>query len=132
LINRTVYVTVILVVVFAFGLVFMSVNYYTQSVLAQTSTAKNATQKAGSSGAATNKCPKCSSGAATGTNATKGAIGSAQQLSQLGVGAGSQMIKNNTNIGNSNATKAASTEEKVNATTPKTGLPSNPTGAGQK
>lgn len=108
----------VILVVFAFGLVFVSINYHTQSVLAQSSTAKNATQKAGSS--------------ATGTNATKGAIGSAQQLSQLGVGAGSQMIKNNTNIGNPNATKAASTEEKVNATTPKTGLPSNPTGAGQK
>jgi hypothetical protein len=117
LINRTVYVTVILVVL-AFGLVFVSVNYHTQSVLAQSSTAKNATQKAGNS--------------ATGTNATKGAIGSAQQLSQLGVGAGSQMIKNNTNIGNPNASKAASTEEKVNATTPKTGLPSNPTGTGNK
>jgi hypothetical protein len=114
--NKTVDLTVLLVL-FAFGLVFVSVN--TQSVLAQSSTAKNATQKAGSS--------------ATGTNATKGgAIGSAQQLSQLGVGAGSQMIKNNTNIGNPNASKAASTEEKVNATTPKTGLPSNPTGTGQK
>jgi flagellar biosynthesis component FlhA len=76
LINRTVYVTVILVV-FAFGLVFVSLNY-TQSVLAQKSTAKNATQNASS---------------ATGTNATKGAVGSAQQLSQLGVGAGSQIIK---------------------------------------
>jgi len=109
-------VTVILVV-FAFGLVFVSLNYHTQSVLAQKSTAKNATQNASS---------------ATGTNATKGAVGSAQQLSQLGVGAGSQIIKNSTDIGNPNATKAASTQEKVNATTPKNGLPSNPTGAGQK
>ena len=91
----------VILVVFAFGLVFVSVNYHTQSVLVQSSTAKNATQKA------------CSS--ATGTNATKGAIGSAQQLSQLGVGAGSQMIKNNTDIGNPNASKAALTEEKVNA-----------------
>lgn len=83
--NKTVDLTVLLVL-FAFGLVFVSVN--TQSVLAQSSTAA--------------KCPKCAGSSATGTNATKGgAIGSAQQLSQLGVGAaGSQMIKNNTNIGN--------------------------------
>ena len=128
--KRTLAMTVTLVVL-GLGLVFASASH-TWPVLAQTNTAKNATQKAGSSDAATNKCPKCSSGAATGTNATKGAIGSAQQLSQLGVGAGSQIIKNNTNIGNPSASKAASTEQKVNATTPKTGLPSNPTGAGQK
>jgi hypothetical protein len=35
-------------------------------------------------------------------------------------------------IGNPNAGKAASTQEKINATTPKTGLSSNPTGKGQK
>ena len=71
--NKTVCLTVLLVL-FAFGLIFVSVN--TQSVLAQSSTAT--------------KCPKCAGSSATGTNTG------------------------------------------VNATTPKTGTQSNPTGAGQK
>jgi len=63
---------------------------------------------------------------------TTGGVGSAKQLSQLGAGANNQILGNNTEIGNPNAGKAASTQEKINAATPKTGLPSNPTGKGQK
>jgi negative regulator of sigma E activity len=63
---------------------------------------------------------------------TKTAAGNIKQLSQLGVGANNQTLGNNTAIGNPSAGKSASTEQKINATTPKTGLPSNPTGKGQK
>ena len=84
---------------------------------------------------AQNKTQSQKSGNATTTNATTkttGGAGSAKQLSQLGAGANNQILGNNTEIGNPNAGKAASTQEKINATTPKTGLPSNPTGKGQK
>jgi hypothetical protein len=43
-----------------------------------------------------------------------------------------KILGNNTNIGNPKTGKAASAQEKINATTPKTGLSSNPTGKGQK
>jgi len=85
---------------------------------------------------AQNKTQPQKSGNATTTNATAkkttGGAESAKQLSQLGVGANKQVLGNNTDIGNPNAGKAASTQEKINATTPKTGLPSNPTSKGQK
>jgi hypothetical protein len=84
---------------------------------------------------AQNKTQSQKSGNATTTNATTkttGGAGSAKQLSQLGAGANNQILGNNTDIGNPNAGKAASTQEKINASTPKTGLPSNPTGKGQK
>jgi hypothetical protein len=84
---------------------------------------------------AQNKTQSLKSGNATTTNATTkttSGAGSAKQLSQLGSGANNQILGNNTDIGNHNTGKAASTQEKINATTPKTGLPSNPTGKGQK
>jgi hypothetical protein len=84
---------------------------------------------------AQNKTQSQKSGNATTTNATTkttSAAGSAKQLSQLGAGANNQILGNNTDIGNPNAGKAASTQEKINASTPKTGLPSNPTSKGQK
>jgi hypothetical protein len=60
-------------------------------------------------------------------NATAAApIGNAQQLSKA-LGNNNKIIANNTSIGNPNAGKAASGQEKVTAGTPANGLPSNPT-----
>ena len=61
------------------------------------------------------------------TNATAAApIGNVQQLSKT-LGNNTKMLTNGTNIGNPNASKAASAQQKVTAGTPATGLPSNPT-----
>ncbi|PWU79346.1 MAG: hypothetical protein DLM72_17860 [Candidatus Nitrosopolaris wilkensis] len=61
------------------------------------------------------------------TTATAAApIGNVQQLSQA-LGNNSKIIANNTNIGNPNAGKAASSQEKITSGTPANGLPSNPT-----
>jgi len=62
------------------------------------------------------------------TNAAAAAppIGNTQQLSKA-LGNNSKVIANNTNIGNPNAGKAASTQEKVTSGTAPNGLPSNPT-----
>ena len=53
-------------------------------------------------------------------------IGNVQQLSKA-LGNNSKIISNNTSIGNPNAGKAAQSQQKVTAGTPKNGLPSNPT-----
>jgi hypothetical protein len=63
------------------------------------------------------------------TNKTKNAappIGNVQQLSQA-LGNNSKILANNTNIGNPNAGKAASLQQKVTSGTPTNSLPSNPT-----
>jgi hypothetical protein len=62
---------------------------------------------------------------ATATTATP-PIGNVQQLSKA-LGNNSKIIANNTSIGNPNAGKAASSQEKVGSGTPANGLPSNPT-----
>jgi hypothetical protein len=62
------------------------------------------------------------------TNKTNNAappIGNVQQLSQA-LGNNSKILANNTNIGNPNAGKAASAQEKVTSGTPSNSLPSNP------
>jgi hypothetical protein len=58
-------------------------------------------------------------------------IGNVQQLSKA-LGNNTKIIANNTNIGNPNAGKAASAQQKVTAPTAKNGLPSNPTKGSQK
>ena len=58
-------------------------------------------------------------------------IGNTQQLTKA-LGNNSKILANNTNIGNPNAGKAASTQQKVTSGTPANGLPSNPTKGSQK
>ncbi len=58
-------------------------------------------------------------------------IGNVQQLSKA-LGNNTKIIANNTNIGNPNAGKAASAQQKVTSPTAKNGLPSNPTKGSQK
>jgi hypothetical protein len=58
-------------------------------------------------------------------------IGNVQQLSKA-LGNNSKILANNTNIGNPNADKAASAQEKITSGTPTTGLSSNPTKGSQK
>jgi hypothetical protein len=53
-------------------------------------------------------------------------IGNVQQLSKA-LGNNTKIISNNTKIGNPNAGKAAQSQQKVTSSTPKNGLPSNPT-----
>jgi hypothetical protein len=71
------------------------------------------------------------------SNKTKSAItaappiGNVQQLSKA-LGNNSKILANNTNIGNPNAGKAASAQEKITSGTPTTGLSSNPTKGSQK
>ena len=65
------------------------------------------------------------------TNNPAPPIGNVQQLSKA-LGNNSKIIANNTNIGNPNAGKAASAQQKVTSPTPKNGLPSNPTKGSQK
>jgi hypothetical protein len=67
------------------------------------------------------------------SNKTKSAIpiGNVQQLSKA-LGNNAKIIANNTNIGNPNAGKAASAQQKVTSPTPKNGLPSNPTKGSHK
>jgi hypothetical protein len=48
------------------------------------------------------------------------------------LGNNSKVLANNTNIGNPNAGKAASAQQKVTSRTPTNGLPSNPTKGSQK
>jgi hypothetical protein len=59
-------------------------------------------------------------------NTNAAPIGNTQQLSKA-LGNNSKVIANNTNIGNPNAGKAASTQEKVTSGTDVNGLSSNPT-----
>lgn len=56
-------------------------------------------------------------------------IGNVKQLSKA-LGNNTKIISNNTKIGNPNATKAAQSQQKVTSSTPKNGLPSNPTKGG--
>ena len=58
-------------------------------------------------------------------------IGNVQQLSKA-LGNNSKVLANNTNIGNPNAGKAASAQQKITSGTPTNGLPSNPTKGSQK
>lgn len=53
-------------------------------------------------------------------------IGNVQQLSKA-IGNNSQILKGNVNIGNPNASKAASAQQKITSGTPTSGLASNPT-----
>jgi hypothetical protein len=64
-------------------------------------------------------------------NATAPPIGNVQQLSKA-LGNNSKVLGNNTNIGNPNAGKAASAQQKITSGTPTNGLPSNPTKGSQK
>ena len=64
-------------------------------------------------------------------NTTVPPIGNVQQLSKA-LGNNSKVLANNTNIGNPNAGKAASAQQKVTSGTPTNGLPSNPTKGSQK
>jgi hypothetical protein len=58
-------------------------------------------------------------------------IGNVQQLSKA-LGNNSKILANNTNIGNPNAGKAASAQQKITSGTPTNGLSSNPTKGSQK
>ena len=88
--------------------------------------AQKANQSQTSKGSAQNQSAKQSQTNKTKSmNATK-PIGNVQQLSKA-LGNNSKIISNNTNIGNPNAGKAASAQQKVTSPTPKNGLPSNPT-----
>jgi hypothetical protein len=58
-------------------------------------------------------------------------IGNVKQLSKA-LGNNTKILTNNTNIGNPNASKAASAQQKVTSPTPKNALPSNPTGKGSQ
>jgi hypothetical protein len=58
-------------------------------------------------------------------------IGNTQQLTKA-LGNNSKTLANNTNIGNPNAGKAASAQQKITSGTPANGLQSNPTNGSQK
>ena len=58
-------------------------------------------------------------------------IGNVQQLSKA-LGNNSKILANNTNIGNPNAGKSASAQQKITSGTPTNGLSSNPTKGSQK
>jgi hypothetical protein len=58
-------------------------------------------------------------------------IGNVKQLSKA-LGNNTKILTNNTNIGNPNASKAASAQQKVTSPTPKNALPTNPTGKGSQ
>jgi hypothetical protein len=58
-------------------------------------------------------------------------LGNVQQLSKA-LGNNSKILANNTNIGNPNAGKAASAQQKITSGTPTNGLSSNPTKGSQK
>jgi hypothetical protein len=64
-------------------------------------------------------------------NTTAPPIGNVQQLSKA-LGNNSKVLANNTNIGNPNAGKAASAQQKVTSGTPTNGLSSNPTKGSKK
>ncbi|MDQ6668232.1 MAG: hypothetical protein M3Y53_08420 [Thermoproteota archaeon] len=67
----------------------------------------------------------------TSANTAAPPIGNVQQLSKA-LGNNSEILSNNTNIGNPNAGKAASAQEKITSETPTNGLSSNPTKGSQK
>ncbi|MDQ6666907.1 MAG: DUF488 domain-containing protein [Thermoproteota archaeon] len=62
----------------------------------------------------------------------RGVISDYLTMFGLGVGNNSKILANNTNIGNPNAGKAASAQEKITSGTPTNGLSSNPTKGSQK